>query len=290
MINMCAMHFASESDSMHAKESAENFPVALRLLPAGIRTDLHMVYAVARTIDDLGDKAPGNRVRALTEFRDDLHLIWAGETPFNPVLRALVPTIRAHDMTPEPFDRLIEANLIDQRVTRYATYDDLIGYCRLSADPIGHLVLAIFDAASPARIALSDRVCRALQLLEHCQDVAEDRTAGRIYLPREDLDRFGVAESDLDRPFAGAALRELMFFEIDRAAALLESGSRLVGQLHGWARVAVAGYVAGGRAAVDALRRTHGDVLASSSNPSRVRTAASAVRLLIAPPRERGGA
>ncbi|WP_068271611.1 squalene synthase HpnC [Aldersonia kunmingensis] len=286
------MHFASESDSMHAKESAENFPVALRLLPAGIRNDLHALYSVARTIDDLGDEAPGNRVAALTEFRDDMRLIWAGETPFNPVLRALVPTVRAHNLHPEPFERLVEANLVDQRVTRYGTYEDLIGYCHFSADPIGHLVLAVFDAASPARIELSDRVCRALQLLEHWQDVAEDRAAGRVYLPLEDLERFDVAESELDRPFASAALRQLMRFEIERAAALLESGAALVGHLRGWARVAVAGYVAGGRATAHALRRSNGDVLAAKTSPSRGRTAASAARLLIAPPRsksERGG-
>jgi squalene synthase HpnC len=289
MINMCAMHFASDSDSMHAKESAENFPVALRLLPANIRTDLHALYSVARTIDDLGDEAPGDRVAALTDFRADLRLIWAGETPSHPVLAALVPTVRAHDLTREPFEHLIEANLVDQRVTRYATYEELLGYCRLSADPIGHLVLAIFDAASPARVALSDRVCRALQLLEHWQDVAQDRAAGRVYLPLEDRERFDVAEADLDRPPANAALRELMRFEIDRAAALLDSGAPLVGQLRGWARIAVAGYVAGGRAAVHALRRTDGDVLAAHTTPSRGRTAAHAVRLLIAPPSERGG-
>ncbi|MCX5043744.1 squalene synthase HpnC [Aldersonia sp. NBC_00410] len=284
------MHFASESNSMHAEESAENFPVALRLLPGGIRRDLHALYAVARTIDNLGDETLGgqaarDRVAALTEFRSDLRGIWGGAPPRHPVLRDLVPTVRAHDLTVQPFEQLIEANLVDQRVTRYDTFADLIGYCRLSADPVGRLVLAVFGCESSTVAELSDRVCRALQLVEHWADVAEDRAAGRIYLPGQDMAQFGVTESDLDRPHASAALRELMRFEIDRAAALLESGAPIVGHLHGWARVAVAGYVAGGRAAVHALRRTGGDVLGCTATTSKPRTAAIALRLLVAPTR-----
>jgi squalene synthase HpnC len=267
MGTVCAMRYASEPDPMlrgkySSQESDENFPVALRLLPARIRADLHAVYAVARTIDDLGDRATGDRVAALTDFRADLREIWRSGNPRHAVLRQLVPTVRAHAINPKPFEDLIEANLLDQRVHSYATYDDLIDYCRLSADPVGRLVLAVFGVDDPAVEALSDRVCRALQLVEHWQDVGEDRAAGRIYLPQEDLARFGVVEADLDRPATTAPLRALMRFETERATDLMTSGAPIVGRLRGWARVAVAGYVAGGFAAARALLRTDGDVLA----------------------------
>ncbi len=277
---------SSTSDALGRREKDENFPVALRFLPKAVREDLHAVYAVARTIDDLGDAAPGDRVAALSEFRADLHRIWRDGTPRSPVLRALVPKVQAHGLTAEPFDRLIEANLIDQRVSRYETFEELIGYCRLSADPVGRLVLDVFDQHSSEAAELSDRVCRALQLLEHWQDVAEDRRAGRVYLPQEDLDAYCVRETDLDRPYATEAVRELMLFEIRRAAPLLESGAPLVGRLTGWARIAVAGYVAGGRAAARGLLRNGGDVLGRTAKARRRDVAFSAAALLLRAPTE----
>jgi phytoene/squalene synthetase len=145
----------------------------------------------------------------------------------------------------------------------------LLGYCYLSAAPVGRLVLALFDCTAEDLIPLSDRVCVALQLLEHLQDVAEDRRAGRIYLPQDAMAAFGVRESDLDAARAGTALRGLVLSETDAAADLLRSGAPLVGRLSGWARLAVAGYVAGGRATVDALRRAGGEVLGGPPRPRR---------------------
>jgi phytoene/squalene synthetase len=131
-------------------------------------------------------------------------------------------------------------------------------------------VLAVFGvSAGPARIEQSDRICAALQLLEHWQDIAEDRRSGRIYLPRDAMTSHGVPESALDQPAAGPALRRLVLAETDRAAQLLESGAPLVGTLRGWPRLAVAGYLAGGRATVDALRRCGGDVLTATPRPRR---------------------
>ncbi|HEX6401804.1 MAG TPA: squalene/phytoene synthase family protein, partial [Pseudonocardiaceae bacterium] len=188
----------------------------------------------------------------------------------HPVLRQLVPTVVARGLDREPFDRLVRANLVDQRVHRYARYAQLREYCMLSADPVGRIVLGVFGVADRTELTeLSDRVCTALQLIEHWQDVAEDRRAGRVYLPQEDLAAFGVTEAELDARVASPALRRLMAFEIDRAAELLDSGAPLLGLLHGWARLAVAGYVAGGRAAVDALRRSGGDVLGGPPRPRR---------------------
>src|SRR5262249_42472603 len=154
--------------------------------------------------------------------------------------------VRAACLPREPFERLIAANRRDQVQLTYRTYAELVDYCDLSANPVGELVLYVFGAATEARIALSDKVCTALQLVEHWQDIAEDYdTRGRVSVPAEDLERFGVAP--------GGVSPELLAFEIDRARALLDEGAPLVGTLRGRARIAVAGYVGGGRAALSAL-------------------------------------
>ena len=139
-------------------------------------------------------------------------------------------------------------------------------------------MLYIFGVATPERIALSDNICTALQLAEHWQDVAEDLGHGRIYLPGEDLERFGCTEADLAGPTAGPAVRELMRFEVDRASALLDDGAPLVGTLRGAARLAVAGYVAGGRAALAAIRGQRYDVLARTARPRKPRLVAELVK------------
>jgi squalene synthase HpnC len=255
--------------ALRRKQRAENFPVALRVLPARLRCGLVAVYDVARVIDDLGDAATGPRTVLLEEFRRDLARVWEDGQPQHPVLRRLVPTVRVHHLDREPFDRLVRANLLDQRVHRYPTFADLRGYCALSADPVGRIVLALLGVRDPVAEELSDRICTALQLIEHWQDVPEDYRAGRVYLPQEDLAAFGVSEAELGGTVATAALRRLMAFQITRAAQLLDSGAPLVGLLRGWGRLAVAGYVAGGRAALDALRRCGGDVLGGPPRPRR---------------------
>ncbi|HEY3561360.1 MAG TPA: squalene synthase HpnC [Kribbella sp.] len=263
------------------REHGENFPVALKLLPAVHREALHAVYAYARTVDELGDSYPGDRTAALRAFAADLDRIWTGHEPEHPVLRRLRPVVHAHELASEPFHRLVQANLQDQTITRYETFEDLIGYCRLSADPVGRMVLGVFDVHDAEAERLSDLVCTALQLVEHWQDVAEDHRAGRIYLPRKDLSTYGVAERDLEREHATPELRELMLFETARAAGMLDEGAPIVRRLHGWSRLSVAGFVAGGRATVRALRRTGGDVLGRQARPSRTSTARCLVKAVI---------
>ncbi|MFB9235673.1 squalene synthase HpnC [Plantactinospora siamensis] len=248
---------------------AENFPVALRILPRRFRAHLTAVYGFARTVDNLGDEFPGDRLAALDAFAADLDLIWAGGHPATPVLARLAATVRACDLPPEPFHRLIEANRQDQRITAYRTYDELRAYCALSADPVGRIVLGVFGVGTAARVACSDAICTALQLVEHWQDVAEDRRAGRIYLPAEDMSRFGVSPADLDGTSTPAPVRRLLAFETDRAAELFRRGAPLVADLTGWARLAVGGFLAGGLATVDALRRADHDVLAGAPRPRR---------------------
>lgn len=261
-----------------AQASGENFPVALRLLPARYRRHLQAVYGYARAVDDMGDEAPpGQRAPLLNDLEADLGRLYrfpateAGEPPRLGVVRALAPVVAECGVPRQPFLDLIQANRQDQLVSRYATFDDLAGYCELSANPVGRIVLAVFGAVSPDRLVLSDRVCTALQLAEHWQDVAEDYQAGRIYLPAEDLARFGVSETDLAAATASPQLRELMAFEVRRARQLLDQGAPLIGNLRGAARVAVAGYVAGGRAALAAIRGAGYDVLRVTPKPRRGR-------------------
>ncbi len=282
-----------------AQAGAENFPVALRLLPARYRGHLSAVYGFARAVDDMGDEAPpGERLRLLDELEADLARLYqslpspapAGQAhasgdrpgpaagPQIGVVRALRPAVASCAIPDQPFRDLIQANRQDQVVTRYRTFADLVAYCELSANPVGRIVLHVFGVATPDRAALSDKVCTALQLAEHWQDVAEDFRAGRIYLPGEDMDRFGVTENDLAAGQAAARLQALMGFEVNRARRLLDEGAPLVGNLRGAARVAVAGYVAGGRAALAAIADAGHDILRSTPRPRRGRLVREVLR------------
>jgi squalene synthase HpnC len=252
--------------ALEDKLRTENFPVALRILPRRFRDHLTAVYGFARTVDDLGDESTGDRLANLDAFEKDLDLIWSGGDPSD---QRLAATVRALDLPAEPFHRLVEANRQDQRVNSYRTFDDLRAYCTLSADPVGRIVLEIFEVSSDVRVGWSDAICTGLQLVEHWQDVAEDRRAGRVYLPADDMARFGVTPEDLDGPHAGENLRRLLAFETDRAAELFRQGTPLVRDLSGWARLAVGGFLAGGLATVDALRRADYDVLARTPRPRK---------------------
>ncbi|HWX44714.1 MAG TPA: squalene synthase HpnC [Solirubrobacteraceae bacterium] len=264
-----------------ARSGGENFPVASRVLPRRLRGRLLAIYGFARLVDELGD-ADGypiaDRLAALDWLEEELDRAYAGRAR-HPLLVGLQETLRECRLPREPFMRLIEANRVDQRVARYQTWEQLLGYCRLSADPVGELVLSAFGQATPERVALSDRICTALQLAEHWQDVAEDVARGRIYLPAEDLERFGCGEFELHAPRASWRLRGLLAFEVARTRALMDEGAPLLDTLHGRERVAVAAFVAGGRAALDAVERTGYDVLGDppthAPRASRARRAAA---------------
>ncbi|HWW45980.1 MAG TPA: squalene synthase HpnC [Acidimicrobiia bacterium] len=262
----------------------ENFPVASRLLPRRYRSHLLAIYGFARLADTIGDESEGSRLAELDWLEAELERAAAG-TATNPLLRRLTPTIDAFGMDLAPFRALISANRIDQRRRRYATFEELAGYCELSAVPVGRLVLATFGASTPARVALSDRVCTALQVVEHLQDVGEDARQGRVYLPADDLREFGVTDADLLAPKASPALRRLVAFEATRARGLLASGRPLVADLRGWCRVAVAGYVAGGAAAVDAISRADHDVLGHRCSPRRRDVLTQSLQLVFGRPR-----
>lgn len=253
----------------------ENFPVALGVLPARHRRHLGALYRFARAVDDLGDEAPGDRRAQLRRVGADVSALFARRPVGNPVVAALAATVVECHLPERALLALVEANLVDQDVHRYATFADLLGYCRLSADPVGELVLHVFDCVTPDRVALSNRICTGLQLLEHWQDVGEDYAVGRIYLPAIDRQRFGVAETDLEAAHAGPALRALIGYETDRALAWLNAGSVLSSTLRGWARLAVSGYVAGGRAAAARLKHAGYDPLPDPPKPAPRHVAAA---------------
>ncbi|MFJ8651323.1 squalene synthase HpnC [Streptomyces rochei] len=269
-----------------AKAADENFPVAPFFLPRDWRTDLMAVYGFARLVDDIGDGdlAPGgadarllgvpadradDRLLMLDAFEEDLRRVFDG-TPRHPLLLRLRPTVRRRSLTPEPFLGLIAANRQDQLVARYETYDDLLAYCELSANPVGRLVLAVTGTATPERIRRSDAICTALQIVEHLQDVAEDLGRDRVYLPAEDMKRFHVQEADLTAPTANASVRALIAFEAQRARDLLREGAPLVGSVRGRLRLLLAGFVAGGRAALRAIAAAEHDVLPGPPKPGKV--------------------
>jgi squalene synthase HpnC len=270
---------APAAGAVMAKAGRENFRVASIFLPRATRRHLLAIYGFARLVDDLGDEAPGDRNALLDTLEEDLDRVYEG-VPEDPLLRRLAPTARELALPREPFERLLEANRQDQRVSRYETYADLEGYCELSANPVGRLVLHVLGAATPERIAASDAVCTGLQLAEHWQDVGEDYRRGRIYVPAEDMRRFGVAEGGLDRRRATPAVRGLMAFEVERARRLLDRGVPLVASLRGRARVLVAGYVAGGRAALDAVERSGYEVLGEAPRATKAARAVALVRTL----------
>jgi len=287
---------ASLSAAMSGKAAAENFPVALRLLPHRYGEQLMAVYAFARTVDDVGDEAPPDeRMSLLDGLDEDLTRLYslapvAGDTSAgdsasdgsavagsaksvrDPAVAGLARVVTACNIPAQPFRDLIAANRQDQVVSRYETFDDLLGYCRLSANPVGRIVLQVFGCYTPARAELSDAICSGLQVVEHLQDVAEDYQAGRIYLPAVDMRAHGCSEQDLAGTTAPLQLRRVIAAEAGRAADLLAAGAPLIGQLRGWARVAVAGYVAGGRAALAAIVAADYDVLAATPRPGKSRT------------------
>ena len=268
------------AEAVMARAAGENFPVAGRLLPGQVREDLLAIYGFARLVDELGDAVSGDRPAALDWLEGELDRAFGGEAE-HPLLVRLQPALGRGRLTRDPFVRLIDANRMDQRVHSYETWEQLRGYCELSANPVGELVLAVFGLATPERIDLSDSICTGLQLVEHCQDVAEDLAVGRVYLPQEDLDRFGCSREQLAESHAGGPLRQVLAFELARARGLFDRGAPLIGLLRGRPKLAVAAFVAGGRSAAGAVERAGYDVLTGPPKASRGRLLAALARTLV---------
>jgi squalene synthase HpnC len=219
----------------------ENFTVASRLAPRRLRRDLTRVYAYARTTDDIGDETGDARVATerLAAWREQVVALFAGGAVNHPVLVALAATVRAHRLAEQPFLDLIDANLQDQTTHVYEDWPALLGYCRLSAAPVGRIVLELFSVHDARAQALSDDVCIGLQLANFAQDVSIDSARGRTYLLQEDLRARGEIS-------AVASMCE-------RARALLKSGLELEAMVRGRLRFQLALYRLGGVAILDAI-------------------------------------
>ena len=243
-----------------AKTHYENFTVGSWLLPRDKRPHMYAIYAYCRGVDDLGDEYEGNRLGALDAWEQDLERCYDG-VPNHPFMVALQQTIREFDIPIEPFRMLVQANRMDQTVTRRQTYDDLERYCRHSANPVGHLVLYLFGYRDEERQALSDYTCTALQLTNFWQDVARDHEMGRIYLPLEDMERFGYTEEMLAAREFNPQFRDLMAFEVEHARDLFRRGLELIDTLDGRLKLDVALFSLGGSRVLEAIEKQGYDVL-----------------------------
>jgi squalene synthase HpnC len=246
-----------------ARTHYENFTVASLLLPRRLLRHFHAVYAYCRWADDLADEAGGgDRALALLRWwREELLRCYAGE-PRHPVMVALRGTVRRFGIPAEPFLDLLVAFEQDQLVKRYQAYDRLLDYCRCSANPVGRLVLYLCEAFDPARAALADHVCTALQLANFWQDVARDFDIGRVYLPEEDRKRFGYGDADLEARRFTPAFAELLRFEVDRTRDLFYRGFPLVERMPAEVRPDIELFIRGGLAILDQIERTRYNVWA----------------------------
>ena len=267
----------------------ENFPVASRLVPAGLRQDLANVYAFARWADDLADEAagPAAGAAALDDWRRRLEACFAGR-PDHPLFVALGATVRRHDLEIEPFAHLLDAFAEDLahdaagRTVRYRTRGEVLAYCSRSADPVGRIVLALGGCRDPDARALSDSICSGLQLVNFWQDVRRDRAAGRVYFPADDMARHGVDEAILDGARGTAPFRALVRDEVAWARELFDAGAGLARTAPRSLRAAVGLFLAGGRALADGIEAVGHDTLAVRPTVGRLRKMGLATRALVA--------
>jgi squalene synthase HpnC len=252
-----------------ARRHYENFTVATRLVPPRLRQHLANVYAYARWSDDLVDEAasPAEAARDLVIWRQGLEACFAGR-PGHPVYVALAETVRQTGLTIEPFAHLLDAFQEDLAfdaagvAVRYEDRDELVAYCRRSADPVGRIVLALEGCRDAALVAMSDSICTGLQLVNFWQDVRRDRLAGRVYLPLDDMQQHSVTEAMLDAPRAAPPLRELVRAEVAWAREQFDAGEPLEGVAPPVLRPAIGMFLAGGRAVANAIERAGFDTLA----------------------------
>jgi len=256
-----------------AKTHYENFSVGSRLLPKSLRKHFFSIYAFSRGVDDLGDEADGDRFELLDQWENELDACYEGTSSSksaHPYFVALAETIRIFDIPSEPFKRLIEANRRDQTITRHQTYEDVQEYCTYSANPVGHLVLFLSGIRDPKLHELADKTCTGLQLSNFWQDVSIDIKIGRIYIPLEDLDRFGVSEQQIaDRKY-DINFQNLMKFEVDRARQLFIDGFLLADHLDSNLRSDFALFSRGGLEILKAIERQNYNVLDSRPRISKL--------------------
>ncbi len=260
-----------------ARSHYENFPVGSILMPRSLRKHAFNVYAYCRVCDDLADETgdPELSLRLLKWWRQELHACYRG-APGHPVFRALATTIHEFDLPIQPFDDLISAFMQDQRIMRYATFDQLLDYCTRSANPVGRLFLRLMGYADEDRVRLSDSTCTALQLVNFWQDIPIDYAKGRIYLPQEDLARFGYSEDELRNGVVNASFVRLMRFEIDRTREFFQRGFALHRMISGAGSADVELFTRCGMALVQSIEKHNYNVFRKRITVSRCRKTALA--------------
>lgn len=254
-----------------ARRHYENFTVVSWLLPSGLRQHFYNLYAYCRWADDLADEtaSPEQGLALLGWWEQQLHECYQGRA-CHPVFLALSETIRRFEIPPDPLVDLLVAFRQDQQVTRYETLDQLLNYCRYSANPVGRLVLYLGRCHTPQRVRWSDSICTGLQLANFCQDVALDYQRGRIYLPMAHCRRFGYREEDFARGEAGDQFRRLLEAELSEAEGFLRRGLPLVESVPDALRLDVALFIRGGLAILESIRACQYDVWTRRPSLSRL--------------------
>jgi squalene synthase HpnC len=246
-----------------AAKHYENFPVGSILLPAKLRRPIALIYAFARSADDFADEGTmpaEQRLGLLDTYSRELDAIEAGSKPHLPLFEALAPVIRDHALPIQSFRDLLSAFAQDVTKQRYADFGEVLDYCRRSANPVGRLLLHLFGASGPQPAAWSDNICSSLQLINFVQDVEIDYAKGRIYIPLDEMRRYGVREEQIARRDTGGGWRPLIGMQIDRARDMLEQGAPLGTWLRGRIGLELRLIVSGGRRIVRKLESSGGDV------------------------------
>ncbi len=241
----------------------ENFPVASILLPGRLRPAVRAIYAFARTADDFADEgehAVEWRLARLSEYHAHLDALERGETVDHPVFQALAPHIRAHALPYSLFHDLLSAFEQDCTKTRYAHFGEVMDYCRRSANPIGRLLLKLYGDEDEKHQAWSDGICSALQLINFLQDVAEDDRKGRIYLPQDEMAKFGISERQISEGRVDALWQQFMKGQIDRARRMLQAGAPLGRALKGRIGLEMRLIILGGERILHQLHDSRGDI------------------------------
>lgn len=250
------------------KSHRENFALGSWFTPKQRSKHLFALYTFCRSIDDLGDEFVGDRMDAIQYWEDELLRCYAG-SPRHPYMLALQRTIETFDIPREPFLKLVKANRTDQTKSRYATYEQLTDYCKHSANPVGRLVLYVCGYRDTIRQNLADHICTALQLANFWQDVVPDYAKGRVYIPREDMERFGCEEGDIGSGRTTDGFRRLIAFQVQRTRELFKIGSGLVDKLDKDLRFDVGLFHMAGLKILDTIEEQRYDVLSRRPKLSR---------------------
>ena len=274
-----SMDEAREYCARLARSHYENFSVASWFLPAPLRQHFFNVYAYCRISDDLGDEVgdPTASLQLLDQWETELNACYDG-SPRHPVFVALAETVRTFEIPNQEFADLLTAFRQDQTVTRYQAFNDLLGYCRYSANPVGHLVLYLCGYKDRERQLLSDYTCTALQLANFWQDLSADYAKGRIYLPLEDLRRFGVSEAVIRHDENTEPFCALLKFEVERAREWFAQGLPLIGKVNRELAIDLELFSRGGQEILNAIERQNYAVLGRRPSISKTRKLALVAR------------